>query len=82
MRFLRDDLVLVTVADPTNVLASDDLKLTLGLNVRLAVSAATEATSVPAHCSSSPAFLIARTAVTPFMLCAGPRSMLLMRACA
>ena len=39
---LRDDLVLVTVADPTNVLASDDLKLTLGLNVRLAVSAATD----------------------------------------
>ena len=40
IRFLRDDLVLVTVADPTNVLASDDLKLTLGVNVRLAVSAA------------------------------------------
>jgi type IV pilus assembly protein PilB len=40
VRYLRDDLVLVTVADPTNVLASDDLKLTLGLNVRLAVSAA------------------------------------------
>ncbi|HKT45719.1 MAG TPA: ATPase, T2SS/T4P/T4SS family [Gaiellaceae bacterium] len=40
VRFLRDDLVLVTVADPTNVLASDDLKLILGLNVRLAVSAA------------------------------------------
>ena len=39
---LSDDLVLVTVADPTNVLASDDLKLTLGLNVRLAVSAATD----------------------------------------
>ena len=42
VRFLRDDLVLVTVADPTNVLASDDLRLTLGLNVRLAVSAATD----------------------------------------
>jgi type IV pilus assembly protein PilB len=40
VRFLRDDLVLVTVADPTNVLASDDLRLTLGVNVRLAVSAA------------------------------------------
>jgi len=40
VRFLSDDLVLVTVADPTNVLASDDLKLTLGLNLRLAVSAA------------------------------------------
>jgi type IV pilus assembly protein PilB len=40
VRFIDDDLVLVTVADPTNVLASDDLKLTLGLNLRLAVSAA------------------------------------------
>ena len=42
VRFLKDDLVLVTVADPTNVLASDDLKLTLGLNVKIAVSAATD----------------------------------------
>ncbi|HEY8027898.1 MAG TPA: ATPase, T2SS/T4P/T4SS family [Gaiellaceae bacterium] len=42
VRFLRDDLVLVTVADPTNVLASDDLKLTLGVNVKIAVSAATD----------------------------------------
>ena len=40
VRFLDDDLVLVTVADPTNVLASDDLRLTIGLNLRLAVSAA------------------------------------------
>jgi len=40
VRFLGDDIVLVTVADPTNVLASDDLRLALGLNVRLAVSAA------------------------------------------
>ncbi|HEY2074309.1 MAG TPA: ATPase, T2SS/T4P/T4SS family [Gaiellaceae bacterium] len=40
VRFIREDLVLVTVADPTNVLASDDLKLTLGVNVQLAVSAA------------------------------------------
>ena len=40
IRFLSDDLVLVTVVDPTNVLASDDLRLALGLNVRLAVSAA------------------------------------------
>jgi type IV pilus assembly protein PilB len=42
VRFLQDDLVLVTVADPTNVLASDDLKLTLGVNVKIAVSAATD----------------------------------------
>ena len=40
IRFLREDLVLVTVADPTNVLASDDLRLTIGTNVRIAVSAA------------------------------------------
>lgn len=40
--FLSDDLVLVTVADPTNVLASDDLKLTLGVNAKIAVSAATD----------------------------------------
>ena len=39
VKFLRDDLILVTVADPTNVLASDDLKLTLGMNVKLVVSA-------------------------------------------
>jgi len=45
IRFLSDDLVLVTVADPTNVLASDDLRLALGLNVRLAVSAATDVTT-------------------------------------
>ena len=40
MRFLADDLVLVAVADPTNVVTSDDLRLALGLNVRLAVAAA------------------------------------------
>ena len=45
VRFLKDDLVLVTVADPTNVLASDDLKLTLGVNVKIAVSAATDVTA-------------------------------------
>jgi type IV pilus assembly protein PilB len=33
-------LVLIAVADPTNVVASDDLRLALGLNVRLAVAAA------------------------------------------
>jgi type IV pilus assembly protein PilB len=35
--FLAADLVLVAVADPTNVMASDDLRLALGLNVQLAV---------------------------------------------
>jgi type IV pilus assembly protein PilB len=42
VRFLREDLVLVTVSDPTNVLASDDLRLTLGTNVKLAVSASSD----------------------------------------
>ena len=37
IRFLGDDDVLVAVADPTNVIASDDLRLALGLNVQLAV---------------------------------------------
>jgi type IV pilus assembly protein PilB len=39
LRFLADDIVLVAVADPTNVIASDDLRLALGLNVRFAVAA-------------------------------------------
>ena len=34
--------MLVAVADPTNVVASDDLRLALGMNVRIAVAAATE----------------------------------------
>jgi len=42
LRFLADDAVLVAVADPTNVVASDDLRLALGLNVRFAVAAATD----------------------------------------
>ncbi len=37
IRFIGDDQVLVALADPTNVLTSDDLRLALGLNVRLAV---------------------------------------------
>ena len=35
--FLGDDAVLVAVADPTNVLTSDDMRLALGLNVHVAV---------------------------------------------
>jgi type IV pilus assembly protein PilB len=42
IRFLTEDLVLVAVADPTNVVASDDLRLAIGLNVRLAVASAPE----------------------------------------
>jgi type IV pilus assembly protein PilB len=38
VQLLSDDMVLVAVADPTNVVASDDLRLALGLNVRLAVA--------------------------------------------
>lgn len=38
VRFLAEDCALVAVADPTDVVASDDLKLALGLNVRLAVA--------------------------------------------
>ena len=40
VRFIDEDLVLVAVSDPTNVVASDDLRLALGLNVRLAVAPA------------------------------------------
>jgi type IV pilus assembly protein PilB len=42
LRFLDADTVLVAVADPTNVVASDDLRLALGVNVRLAVVPARE----------------------------------------
>ena len=38
VRFLADDLLLVAVADPTDVGRADDLRLALGHNVRLAVS--------------------------------------------
>jgi type IV pilus assembly protein PilB len=37
IRFAGDDQVVVAIADPTNVLNSDDLRLALGLNVRLVV---------------------------------------------
>jgi type IV pilus assembly protein PilB len=38
VKFLAEDSALVAVADPTDVVSSDDLKLALGLNVRLAVA--------------------------------------------
>jgi type IV pilus assembly protein PilB len=42
IRFLAEDTVLVAVTDPTNVITSDDLRLALGLNVRVAVAGAPE----------------------------------------
>jgi type IV pilus assembly protein PilB len=42
IKFLGEDTVLVAVADPTDVVTSDDLKLALGLNVRLAVAEAAD----------------------------------------
>jgi len=38
VRFLNEDLLLVAVADPSDVGRADDLRLALGHNVRLAVS--------------------------------------------
>jgi type IV pilus assembly protein PilB len=35
--FTADDIVLIAVSDPTDVLASDDLRFALGLQIRLAV---------------------------------------------
>jgi type IV pilus assembly protein PilB len=37
VKLLDDDLVLVAVADPTNVVTSDDLRMALGMGVRFAV---------------------------------------------
>ena len=42
VRFLSDDLLLVAVADPTDIGRADDLRLALGHNVRLAVSEAAD----------------------------------------
>jgi type IV pilus assembly protein PilB len=42
VKFLAEDSALVAVADPTDVVASDDLKLALGLNVRFAVAESTD----------------------------------------
>jgi type IV pilus assembly protein PilB len=39
IRFLGEDVVLVAVADPGNVRTSDELRLALGLNIRLTVAA-------------------------------------------
>ena len=40
VKFVGEDTVLVAVADPTNVVTSDDLRLALGLNVRFTVVSA------------------------------------------
>jgi type IV pilus assembly protein PilB len=37
VKFLEDDAVLVTVADPTDVVTSHSIRLALGMNIRLAV---------------------------------------------
>ena len=42
IRFVGPEVVLVAVADPTDIVASDGLRLALGLNVRVAVAAATD----------------------------------------
>jgi type IV pilus assembly protein PilB len=38
VRFVADDLVLVAVADPTNLTTADDLRLALGINIALGVA--------------------------------------------
>jgi type IV pilus assembly protein PilB len=53
VRLVSDALVLVAVADPTNVLASDDLRLALGLNVRLAVASAPAIADAIGNCYRS-----------------------------
>jgi type IV pilus assembly protein PilB len=40
--FVDEDTLLVAVADPTDLLTSDDLRLALGVNVRLAVAAVSD----------------------------------------
>jgi type IV pilus assembly protein PilB len=42
VRFVDSEAVLVAVADPTDAVASDGLQLALGLNVRVAVAAASD----------------------------------------
>ena len=42
VRFIDEKTVLVAVTDPTNVVTSDDLRLALGMNVRVAVAGGPE----------------------------------------
>jgi len=46
VKFLDEETILVAVSDPTDVVTSDDLRLALGLNVRIGVAAADELTKV------------------------------------
>src|SRR5262249_20767835 len=39
IRFVSENVVLIAVSDPTNVVASDDLKLALGMNLKVGVAA-------------------------------------------
>jgi type IV pilus assembly protein PilB len=49
VKFLSEGVVLVAVSDPTNVVASDDLRLALGLHVRLAVAPAIDLHGTISH---------------------------------
>jgi type IV pilus assembly protein PilB len=42
VRFIGENTVLVAVEDPTNVVASDDLRLVLGIEIQLAVATASD----------------------------------------
>ena len=48
--FADDDVVLIAVSDPTDVIASDDLRLALGLQIRLAVVSADDLTRTRERC--------------------------------
>ncbi|HEX4930718.1 MAG TPA: ATPase, T2SS/T4P/T4SS family [Gaiellaceae bacterium] len=48
--FAEDDVVLIAVSDPTDVIASDDLRLALGLQIRLAVVSADDLTRTRERC--------------------------------
>ncbi len=63
IRFLAEDVVLVAVADPTNVVASDDLRLAIGLNVRVAVAAAPDLMHMIEHAHRPELFVDAESPV-------------------
>ncbi len=48
--FADDDVVLIAVSDPTDVIASDDLRLALGLQIRLAVVSVDDLTRTRERC--------------------------------
>ena len=51
--FAEDDVVLIAVSDPTDVIASDDLRLALGLQIRLAVVSADDLIRTRERCYRS-----------------------------